>query len=802
MEFALLTALLLPLVLLPAVLVLGRSWGARVGWLALAAPVLSFVALCVLAAGQPEGGQAVVRFSWIPFLGLDAVFLVDGLSLFFGLVVTGMGTLVFFYASQYLDGHYRHHGRFYAYLLLFMAAMLGTVFAGNLLLLFVCWELTGIASFLLIGFLHEKETSQTGARMALLITSATGLAMLAGIVVLGLAAGTYDLQALLAEPLTGVPKETLSLAFVLIACGALGKSAQFPFHFWLPNAMAAPTPVSAYLHSATMVKLGVFLVGRIFPLFQGAELWAPVLVGLCFLTMVVGAVLALLSHDLKAILAYSTVSQLGFLIGFYGMGSAGGVHGDILHIANHVFYKGCLFMVVGIIDHATGIRDVRQLGGLRHRLPLLAGITAIAAASMAGIPGTIGFISKEYMLKEKFEYTTASGLLSAWPLVAVIGASVLKVAFSLRIVRNVFGGPEPQAVGSHFHAPGLPLQLPPALLAGACLLYGLVPSAFEPLLGLFHTARLHHPEPLQLSLWHGPTREFLLSVGIVVAGVAVYAGLERTGWRAAVIPRLLRFDAAFEGGVRALPNAARAWTRFLRADQPMDYLPLLFGTVLVAAGAVVIPHFSELLPLQSLQPEGLHPLRSFVVLLIGAAVSLVVWLRGWTGQLIALSIVGFLITFYFVLFRAPDLAMTQVLVESATLLLVLLLLARFPRSALNAHGSDRWPRKLLNLSLACGVGMLATTLTIAALAGRPQATSGAYFLEASVPQAFGTNAVNTILIDFRGMDTLLEVTVLLIATLGAVGLFFRYRRTPEERAEGAMGPAGFGVHHRGKEDKS
>jgi NADH:ubiquinone oxidoreductase subunit 5 (subunit L)/multisubunit Na+/H+ antiporter MnhA subunit len=341
-------ALGLPLLGSPFVALAGRRLGRRVGWLAFAFPVISTAALLVLFINLPLPHATVVTWPWIPSLGINLSFLLDGLSLFFGLIVSGMGCLVFFYANHYLDDHYEHHGRFYCYLTLFMAAMLGTVFANNLMLLFAFWELTGLASFLLIGFLHTEESSRVGARQALLVTGFTGLVMLTGIIMLYTVTGTYQFSEIVTGGLPVAEHKTwLTVAMVLVVIGAFGKSAQFPLHFWLPNAMAAPTPVSAYLHSATMVKLGVFLCARIYPLFVENDLWAPLLSSVAFTTMALAAVLALLSHDLKAILAYSTVSQLGFLIGYYGLGPAKGVDYDYLHILNHVFYKGALFMIVG-----------------------------------------------------------------------------------------------------------------------------------------------------------------------------------------------------------------------------------------------------------------------------------------------------------------------------------------------------------------------------------------------------------------------------------------------------------------------
>jgi len=785
------SAIFLPFVLLPFVAVAGRALRERTGWLALVAPVASFALLLQLAVAHPTGERIVLEVAWIPSLGLNLTFVIDGLALFFGLVVSGIGVLVVFYSQHYLDDHYRHHGRFYSYLLLFMGAMLGTVFSGNLLLLFVFWELTGLASFLLIGFLHEQGESRDGARMALLVTGGTGLLMLAGIVILGEAAGTYELAALLDGTARAQSPVMANAAFVLIALGALGKSAQFPFHFWLPNAMAAPTPVSAYLHSATMVKLGVFLIARIFPVFRECELWMPLLITVCFGTMLLGAVLALLAHDLKAILAYSTVSQLGFLLGFYGMAPATGAHGDLLHVANHVFYKGCLFMAVGIIDHAAGTRDLRELGGLGRRLPLLYGVVAVAAASMAGLPGTLGFISKEYMLKEKFAFWDDAAFLNGYPLAMVVIASVVKVAFSLRIVWGVFGGPQRVA---DFHAPGLAVQLPPLLLAIACLGFGLFPGVLGSALAALQTPGLHAAEPVTFSIWHGVSREFSLSVLIVVAGLALYSLLAMRHWRDARVPRWLRFDAGFEGAVKWLPAGAGTLGRWLHFDRPFDYLPIVLGSALALVVAYGWVERAALLP-GAIGEQAFNPLRTVVVVLIAVAVVLTIRLQRWTAQLIAVSVIGLLVTFYYVLYQAPDLAMTQILVETATLLLVLLLLSRFPRSAeiSEAQRSFSRTRQAANVVLAGGLGVVMTLVTLMGMRYRHPDPAGTFYLENTQPLAHGANTVNTILVDFRGFDTLLEITVLVIACLGGVGLLMRYRRSAAEYAEGEMGPAGYGL---------
>jgi len=799
MKFALFIALGLPLLLGPWLGLLGRRLGRRVGWVALAFPVLSTGALLWLAFQSDLPDAKVVTWPWIPSLGIHLSFLLDGLALFFALIVSGMGVLVFWYANFYLDDHYAHHGRFYAYLTLFMAAMLGTVLANNLLVLFVFWELTGLASFLLIGFLHEEENSRVGARQALLVTGFTGLLLLAGVLMVRQVAGTFELDTLLAAGLpAGEHRAWLSAALALMLLGAFGKSAQFPFHFWLPNAMAAPTPVSAYLHSATMVKLGVFLCARLFPLFVENELWAPLLSWVGFGTMVLGAVLALQSHDLKAILAFSTVSQLGYLIGYYGLGPVRGVEYDYLHILNHVFYKGSLFMIAGVVIHSTGLQDLRQLGGLGRRLPVLAAACAVSAATMAGVIGTTGFLSKEMMLQEILEAMRPHGALGSYAAGCVLVTSVVKVAFATRFFTQIFLGPEPAGVRAHFHAPSWAFQLPPVLLAAAAVLFGMAPALLD---RPFHALAVRglHQVPEHLALWHGVTLEFLTSLGVLLLGAGLYAFGQRTAWRWARISPALRFDQFFEAALTAFFRFTKGITRALQADRPVVYLALVLSFALALVGGWTVYALGQR---GALVPDGLGEaarmvdwLRAFTAGLIALAVIGVVGLRRWTTQLISLSVAGFLTTFYFVLYRAPDLALTQILIEVVTLILVLLLLARFPRAA--EKGEHTWrpsrAQRLWNGGLALGVGALMTTLVLWVNA-RPAADRvGERLAARTADLAAGTNAVNTTLVDFRGFDTLGEITVLLIATLGALGLLMRYKRTPEEYRQGPLGAPGMGL---------
>jgi NADH:ubiquinone oxidoreductase subunit 5 (subunit L)/multisubunit Na+/H+ antiporter MnhA subunit len=797
-ELLLICTLGLPVVAALFFCALGPRRAGVVSWVGPLVPLVSLGAVVWLSFTLPSGPEVVVLADWIPSLGVRLDFLLDGLSLFYALVVTGIGVLVFFYAVCYFGFGDERLPRFFACLSLFMAAMLGTVLSNNLLVMFVFWEMTGIASYLLIGFDHQKEASRAGARMALLVTMTTGLCLLCGVVLLGLAGGTFSLQEITKGPISGFPVEGwTSVVLVLVVLGALGKSAQFPFHFWLPNAMAAPTPVSAYLHSATMVKLGVFLVARFYPVFREHELWFPLLAGVSFSTMLIAAWMAFRSTDLKAILAFSTVSQLGFLIGFYGLGSSIGLRFDFVHITSHVLYKACLFMVVGIVDHATHIRDIRQLGGLRHRLPWLAVVCFIGCASMAGVPGTLGFISKELMLVDLRAGFGGHPLGGPLLVVLVVLASMLKVAFAARLFFHTFCGPEPEGVRAHFHHPGKWIQVPPMFLAGATVFLGLFPGMVEKPLDLFNFASVHAPDGGKLSLWHGFTLELMASLGIMIMGAVFYFLREKRGWSDG-LPEWARWDRFFEAGVSALPKKAALFSAVMRAGRPLDYLPLLLGFLLLTSGAYLAG--SPGAPLRGAVAESLNGLsfsylRIFTAVLICGSALMVALLRGWIAQLLALSAVGLLTTFYYVLYRAPDLALTQILVESATLVGVLLLLSRFPRSA-EAGEMERLPgrwRQGMNLCLAVGVGTLVAVLAAVAMVERPFRHIGPDFLQATVPLAKGTNAVNTILIDFRGFDTLGEITVLLVAVLGGVGLLMRYRRTEAEWKAGRKGPGGFGL---------
>lgn len=794
MDSLLLTLLLAPFLLAPFLPALSTKLGAKVGWVALLAPVTSFIAALQLWR-MPDAERAVaLTFEWAPQLGVNLSFLPDGLGLLFALIVSGIGICVVFYAACYLDDqHYRDHGKFYCYLLLFMGAMFGTVLSSNLMVLFVAWELTGLTSFLLIGFLHEKHDSQRGARMALLTTGITGLALLVGVVLLRVVYGTYEITEILASAPRPGTEGLLTAAFLFCFVGIAGKSAQFPFHYWLPNAMAAPTPVSAYLHSATMVKLGVFLTARMLPIFNDLELWTPVLTTVGFGTLLLGAVLALLSQDLKGVLAYTTVAQLGLLIGYYGLHAQGyAVKWDALHILNHVFYKACLFMVVGIIDHSTGTRDLRKLGGLAKKMPLTAIAAAICLATLAGLPPTTGFLSKEMLLKTltSFWENTGGGAIAIYVMGCVFLASLIKVTIALRVWRKAFGGAPTEPVEAHYHGPSFGLQLPPLLLAGAALGCGLFAPAFGRFTETFSVVGVQAASFGPLHLWHGFTLELGLSALIVSAGVALYFIVGERRWSGASIPNALRFDARFDPLVDGVPTLGKALNKRLGFENPYAFLFIVGATGVTLFSAVLFRHFAQLAVLA--RDWNFLPAASdgwwrwgVVVITGGAAVAAAAWKQP-IRQVCALSVTGLGVTVFFVVYAAPDLALTQLLVETATLLLALLVVLRLKRDDADRQPLPPHPfwTKPLRVLLSSAFGLMLGAGVLIFQQPPAAERAGEFYLAQSVALAKGSNAVNTILVDFRGFDTLLEIAVLVIAALGCLGLLYRARSG--QSASGAL----------------
>jgi len=736
-------------------------------WCAFAAGIPAALALTVLAPHVPDvlNGATLVYFhAWLAAPGLHLSLRLDGLGFIFVLLVAGIGLLVILYAHYYLSEK-DPLGRFYAYLLWFMGSMLGVVLSENLLLLFFFWELTSLSSFLLIGYWTNLSDARKGARMALVVTGGGGLALLAGILLLGRMAGSFELSAVLAAGDQIRSHPLYPAALVLVLLGVFTKSAQFPFHFWLPHAMAAPTPVSAYLHSATMVKAGVFLLARLYPALSGTELWFYLVALTGLATLLIGAVTALFRHDLKGLLAYSTISHLGLITLLFGLNSRLAVVAGVFHILNHATFKASLFMAAGIIDHETGTRDMRRINGLWRFMPHTATLAMVAAAAMAGVPLFNGFLSKEMFFDEVLRQQMFGALSFLIPVAATV-AAVFSVAYSLRFIHDVFFNGEPVNLPKYPpHEPPRYMKLPVEILAGICLLVGLLPglTVAAPLAAAAGAALAGPLPAYSLALWHGPNLPFMMSVIALAGGVWLYVKRRRFfAWNA----RLPKPDARkiFESATQASVRLALRFTHFLENASLQTYLVWLLAAALAAAGF----HLGRLPSLWGgLALSGVDEATVVGALILAAAtIATLIWHRRRLTSLVMLSVVGLMVALTFARFSAPDLALTQLSVEMVTIILLMLSLFFLPRTT-PAESSRR--RRFRDGALALAAGLLMSGLSFAILT-RPYETISGFFLQNSVPGGGGTNVVNVILVDFRGFDTLGEISVLAIAGLGVYAM--------------------------------
>ncbi len=727
---------------------------------AIAASSVTILALALLltnisAIVQNSAPQA--SWPWMPEIDLNASFFVDGLGFLFAVLILGIGLLVTVYARFYL-GPNDALGRFYAYLLLFQGAMLGVVLSNNILLMMVFWELTSLSSFLLIGFKSSSQEGRQGARMALAVTAGGGLSLLAGMLLLGQAAGSFELTEILKEgdKVRSSPQYISILVLVLIGC--FTKSAQFPFHFWLPHAMAAPTPVSAYLHSATMVKAGIFLMLRLWPVLAGTQTWFYIVAGTGVITMLLAAVIALFRDDLKSILAYSTISHLGLMTMLVGFGSEMAVVACVFHVINHAIFKAALFMNAGIVDHETGTRDISRLGGLASIMPLTAITAALAAASMAGVPPMNGFLSKEMMLEE---VTHAPAFGVGWLLPGLVMiASVFSVAYSLRFFFFTYLGPVRNDYPAKPHDPSRGLWLPPACLVLIAILIGLFPEDWAgSITRMASDAALQAKSPkFHLSLWHGWTPALMMSIfafSVGIATVSLYVPI-RAFWNKTLLPNAKElYDHSLNTCVR-LAQISTEWS----FNGSLQRLLFVFVATASTLGLVVFAQSSyergdrELLPINTFMFVGWF--------LVVVACFVVAWKH--TNRLVALltvNIVGLVSSLAFVYLSAPDLALTQIAVEVVTLILMLLALHFLPKEAISEAAS--W-RQYRDIGLSVAVGASVGFLSWAMMTHDAQSISS-YYIQHSKPLGGGANVVNVILVDFRGFDTFGEITVIGIAAM-------------------------------------
>lgn len=732
------------------------------GWCCAMPPL----ALCVWLATQIQtvaaGSLLQERYSWIPSLGISVTLRMDGLGLLFSLLISGIGLLVLLYAAAYLRGH-RHLGRFYAMLLLFMAAMLGTVLAGDLITLFLFWELTGICSFLLIGFDHEREESRRAALQALLVTGAGGLALLAGILLLGQAAGSTELVMILERGGQVRADVRYTAILLLVLAGAFTKSAQFPFHFWLPGAMAAPTPVSAYLHSATMVKLGIYLLARLSPVLGGTDLWLIALTLTGGLTLLVGGWQALRCTDLKQVLAWTTVSALGMLTLLLGLGTPLAITAAMLFLTVHALYKSALFLAVGAVDHAAGSREITRLGGLARFLPQVAVAAGLAALSMAGLPPLAGFIVKELLYEAALTVPLLPVPVTVVAVVAVVGSALAVAAALLTGYVPFYGALRDSEL--HPHRVETVLWCAPLVPAVLGLVIGLLPDPLGRLLIAPAASAVNGAlVPVSLALWHGPGPVLLLSLGTFVAGgllAALTASLRRP---AAVDGQYLPTgERSYRLLLDGLQRGAVAVTARLQSGRLRYYLMSVTGAAVMLMGGVMLGGPERRLDIP--MPDGqLHEWLTALVILAGALMATVT--RSRLAAVAALGTVGYGVALIYILFGAPDLAMTQFCIETLSIILFVLVLHRLPHFTQLSSPLTRSRDVVVSLA----IGSIMTMLVWMAISQPLVSHLSDWFLEQSLPAGHGRNVVNVILVDFRALDTLGEITVLAVAALGVYGL--------------------------------
>ena len=760
----------------------------HIGWIVLVVPVALFAVLATYIPQIAKGKTFVYNFEWIPSYGMNITTYLDGLSMIFSLLITGVGSLVILYSIFYLSSKESLH-HFYCYLLLFMGAMLGVVFSDNLMVLYAFWELTSVSSFLLIAFWHHRKASRAGARKAMIITVTGGIAMLAGFLMLYAASGTFSIREMIAN--VGALQESNYFipAMILVLLGAFTKSAQFPFHIWLPDAMEAPTPVSAYLHSATMVKAGIYLVARTTPIFGGDATWFWIVSSVGLITLFWGSFNAVKQYDLKALLAYSTVSQLGLIMCLLGLGSAAlhlgysessviytqATFAALFHLINHSTFKGALFMMVGIVDHEVGTRDIRRLGGLMSLMPFTFTIALIGSFSMAGLPPFNGFLSKEMFFIATLEIANLSifnldslGLL--FPIVAWIASIFTFVYCVIVVTKTFFGKLRPERLEKAPHEAPVGMLISPFILVTLVVGIFFFPNilgkyilqpAMSSIYPMFPSAAELTPT---IYAWHGFEVELYMTVGVVIVGTVMYRSLKK--WRPVyqLLPQKYSFNAYFDRFIHGGENVSgRITKRYMNGSFTayMGYIYVVF--VGLIAGYFVVSDaftysFSNNSPIEYYE-------FILVVVMIFAAVA-ILFAKSRVTAVLLNGVLGYSVAFFFVIFRAPDLALTQLVVESVTTALFLLCFKFLPDIRPEKTSTKR---KVSKGFISILVGATVTFIGLAVINYEKFDTISTYF-EDAYNLAGGKNIVNTILGDFRAFDTMLEVVVLFIAGLGVYAL--------------------------------
>ncbi|OLS58970.1 monovalent cation/H+ antiporter subunit A [Pseudomonas putida] len=745
--------------------------------------LIGTVQVAMLYPQIADGGVIREEILWLPSMGLNIILRMDGFAWLFSLLVLGIGTLVSLYARYYMSPQ-DPVPRFFAFFLAFMGAMLGLVISGNLIQIVFFWELTSLFSFLLIGYWHHRADARRGAYMALMVTGAGGLCLLAGVILLGHVVGSYDLDKVLAagDVIRGHALYPVLLPLILL--GALTKSAQFPFHFWLPHAMAAPTPVSAYLHSATMVKAGVFLLARFWPVLSGTEEWFWIVGGAGACTLLLGAYAAMFQNDLKGLLAYSTISHLGLITLLLGLNSPLAAVAAVFHILNHATFKASLFMAAGIIDHESGTRDIRRLSGLFRLIPFTATLAMVASASMAGVPLMNGFLSKEMFFAETVFISSTAWVEATLPVIATL-AGTFSVAYALRFTVDVFFGPTATDLPHTPHEPPRWMRAPVELLVLTCLVVGIFPAqSVGPLLAAAALPVVGGELPeYSLAVWHGWNAPLIMSLIAMCGGILLYLALRKQfqHGRFSYPPVIERFNGKrlFERGQVILMRTARTIERIFTTRRLQKQLFMLVLAALVAGMLPLLAHGLSWGNRPKIPGSGVFVMLWVIAIAcaIGAA-----WQAKYhrLAALIMVGVCGLMTCITFVWFSAPDLALTQLVVEVVTTVLILLGLRWLPRriegvSPLAGSQERARLRRLRDLVLAVGVGGGMAVLSYAMLTRPTPNFISSFYLSRALPEGGGTNVVNVMLVDFRGFDTLGEITVLVAVALAVFALLRRFR---------------------------
>lgn len=780
------TLLLAHLVASLACLIPGRHAARWALPVAAIAPAVTFGWLVSQSSAVLDGESSTASLDWVPELGLSIDLRLDGFGLLMGLLVSGIGVLVLLYSTAYF-GRRDDLGRLAGLLVGFAGAMLGIVWADGLLTLFVFWELTSITSFLLIGFDDRSATARAAAVRAFLVTGAGGLSLLAGLIILGQVAGVTTISELVADPPSGT---LVSVALVLVLIGAFTKSAQFPFHFWLPGAMAAPTPVSAYLHSATMVKAGLVVVARFAPAFATEGPWRALVVFAGLASLLIGGFRAMRQQDAKLALAHGTVSQLGFLMVLLGLGTPATTYAGVAMLLAHALFKASLFLSVGVVDHVAGTRDMRRLRGLARALPVVAASVIVAGASMAAIPPTFGFVAKEKALDGLLHIDI--GAIGTIALVGIVVGSVLTVAYTIRIAVGLLGNDAPGVHSDEeptaepidptvLHRPSLGFVGAPALLALLSLVFGIAATGVGNWLADATASLDPATAEKYLKLWPGINEALMVSTGIILAGVAVWWGT-RDATRTVNAARSMAtviYDRTYDG----LLDGARRITAATQSGSLPFYVGVVLTTLAAAMVAALLAGASESIS----DPVWTNSAMELAAALLTALLAIAVVLaRQRFTAAVLLGGSGYLLAIVYLLQGAPDLAITQFLVETLTIVVFLLVLARLPRRFSSA---PPWAPRTVRIAIAVVVGVTVAVFAMSASDSRSEPSVGEEFVARSEKEAGGRNVVNVILVDFRGFDTLGEITVLAIAGAGVVNLVRSARR--QQRAKDS--PDGTGI---------